>query len=184
MVFLSLNFLKNLHVNTIFHSNCTNLQSHQQCIWVLFTPHSHQHLLCLIFVIVILTDVRWHLILVLICIFLIINNIEHLYMCLCMVYIYILWKNVYPGGLLVLKLGYFLFVLSFMSSLWAFPGASDCNKSACNVIDRILIPGSGRYPGKGNGNPLQYSCLEDSMDRKAWKATVPGVAKSQTQLSD
>ena len=45
-----------------------------------------------------------------------------------------------------------------------------------------LIPGSGRSPGEGNGNPLQYSCLENPMDRGAWRATVPGVAKSQTQL--
>ena len=47
-----------------------------------------------------------------------------------------------------------------------------------------LIPGLGRYPGEGNGNPLQYSCLENSMDRGAWQATVHGVAKSQTRLSD
>ena len=47
-----------------------------------------------------------------------------------------------------------------------------------------LIPVSERCPGGGNGNPLQYSCLENSMDRGAWKATVQGVAKSQTQLSD
>ena len=45
------------------------------------------------------------------------------------------------------------------------------------------IPGSGRSPGVGNGNPLQYSCLENSMDRGTWWATVHGVAKSQTQLS-
>jgi len=45
-----------------------------------------------------------------------------------------------------------------------------------------LIPGSGRSPGGGNGNPLQYSCLENSMDRGAWWATVHGVAKSQTRL--
>ena len=47
-----------------------------------------------------------------------------------------------------------------------------------------LIPGSGRSPGGGNGNPLQYSCLENSMDRGAWWATVHGVAKSQTRLND
>ena len=47
-----------------------------------------------------------------------------------------------------------------------------------------LIPGSGRSPGVGNGNPLQYSCLENFMDRGAWWATIHGVAKSQTQLSD
>ena len=45
------------------------------------------------------------------------------------------------------------------------------------------IPGSGRSPGEGNGNPLQYSCLENSMDRGAWQATVHGIAKSRTQLS-
>ena len=49
--------------------------------------------------------------------------------------------------------------------------------------DMGLIPGSGRSPGKGNGNPLWYSCLENSMNRDAWWATVLGVAKSQTQLS-
>ena len=46
------------------------------------------------------------------------------------------------------------------------------------------IPGSGRYPGEGNGNPLQYSCLENSMDRGAWGATVYGAVESWTQLSD
>ena len=46
------------------------------------------------------------------------------------------------------------------------------------------IPGSGRSPGEGNGNPLQYSCLENPMDGEAWWATVHGVAKSQTRLSD
>ena len=46
--------------------------------------------------------------------------------------------------------------------------------------DLSLIPGSGRSPGEGNGNPLQYSCLESSMDKGAWWATVHGVAKSQT----
>ena len=47
-----------------------------------------------------------------------------------------------------------------------------------------LIPGSGRSPGEGNGKPLQYSCLENLMDRGAWGATVHGVTKNQTQLSD
>ena len=46
------------------------------------------------------------------------------------------------------------------------------------------VPGLGRFPAVGNGNPLQYSCLENSMDRGAWRATVHGVTKSQTQLSD
>ena len=54
-----------------------------------------------------------------------------------------------------------------------------------NVGDLVLIPGWGESPGKGNGKPLQYSCLENSMDRGAWRATVHGVAeKTQTQLGN
>ena len=60
------------------------------------------------------------------------------------------------------------------------PGGSDGKESACNAGDEGLIPGSGRTPGVGNGNPLQYFCLENSMDRGAWQATDHGVAKSQT----
>ena len=56
--------------------------------------------------------------------------------------------------------------------------------SASNAGDPGLIAGSRRSPGEGNGNPLQYSCLENPMDRGAWRATVHGVAKSQTRLSD
>ena len=56
--------------------------------------------------------------------------------------------------------------------------------SAGKVRDSGLIPGSGRSPGGGNGNPLQYSCLEKSMDREAWQATVHVFVKSQTQLTD
>ena len=65
-----------------------------------------------------------------------------------------------------------------------FPGGSEVTASACNVGDLGSIPGSGRSPGEGNGNPLQYSCLENPMDGGAGWATVHGVAKSQTQLSD
>ena len=65
-----------------------------------------------------------------------------------------------------------------------FPGGSVSKKSACNVGEPCSIPGSERSPGEGNGNPLQYSCLENSMDRGAWWATVYGVTKSQTQLND
>ena len=57
-------------------------------------------------------------------------------------------------------------------------------ESAYNAGDPGSIPGSGRSPGEGNGNPLLYSCLENPMDRGAWWATVHGVTKSQTQLSD
>ena len=58
-----------------------------------------------------------------------------------------------------------------------FPGSSDGKESACNVGDPSPAPGSGRSPGERHGNPLQYSCLEDSMDRGAWQATVHQVAK-------
>ena len=56
-------------------------------------------------------------------------------------------------------------------------------ESAYNAGDPGSIPGSGRSPGRGHGNPLQYSGLENSMDRGAWQATVHGVAKSRTRLS-
>ena len=61
---------------------------------------------------------------------------------------------------------------------------SDGKASAYNAGNLGLIPGLGRYSGEGNGNPLQYSCLGNPMDRGAWWATVSGVAKSRTQLSD
>ena len=64
-----------------------------------------------------------------------------------------------------------------------FPGDSGIKNLPANAGDVALIPGSGISPGRGNGNPLQYSCLENSMDRGAWWATVYGVTKSQTQLS-
>ena len=64
-------------------------------------------------------------------------------------------------------------------TLKGFPGGSDDKESACNAGDLGLIPGSGRSPGEGNGNPLQYSCLENPMDRGAWQATVHGVTKNQ-----
>ena len=69
-------------------------------------------------------------------------------------------------------------------SVTGFPGGSDGKASAYNAGDPDLIPGSGRSPGKGNGNPLQYSCLENPMEGGAWWATVHGVAKSWTRLSD
>ena len=71
--------------------------------------------------------------------------------------------------------------LTFKHQL-GFPGDSDGKESACNAGDLGSIPGAGRSPGERNGNPLQYSCLENSMDREAWWATVHGVAKSQTRL--
>ena len=63
---------------------------------------------------------------------------------------------------------------------WGFPGGSDSKESACNAGDSGSVPELGRFPGKGNGYPLQYSCLENSMDRGAWQALVHGVTKSCT----
>ena len=71
-------------------------------------------------------------------------------------------------------------------SEWSFPGVAvvkNLPASAGDTRDVSSIPGSGRSPGVGNGNLLQYACLEYSMNRGAWWATVRGVAKSQTQLS-
>ena len=65
-----------------------------------------------------------------------------------------------------------------------FPGVSDGKESASNAGDLDLIPELRGSPGEGNGNPFQYSCLENSMDRGVWWATVHGVTKSQTQLSN
>ena len=64
-----------------------------------------------------------------------------------------------------------------------FPGGSDGKESLCNAEDQGLTPGLGRSPGEGNGYPLQYSCLDNFMDRGAWWATVHWVAKSWTWLS-
>ena len=69
----------------------------------------------------------------------------------------------------------------------SFPGDSAVNNlpaHARDARDMGSIPGSGRFPGEGNGNPLQYSCLENLMDREAWRATVHGATESQIGLSD
>ena len=72
----------------------------------------------------------------------------------------------------------------FKGILQGFHDGSESKESAYNARDPGLNPGLGRSPGEGNGDPLQYSCLENSMDGGAWQATVHGVTKSQTQLSD
>ena len=65
---------------------------------------------------------------------------------------------------------------------FGFPCGSAGKESTCNTGDLGSIPGLGRSPGEGKGYPLQYSCLENSMDRGAWWATVQGIAKNQTRL--
>ena len=62
----------------------------------------------------------------------------------------------------------------------AFPGGSVVKKPPANAGDMCSISGSGRSPGEGNGNPLQYSCLENPVDRRAWRAAVHGVTQSNT----
>ena len=75
-----------------------------------------------------------------------------------------------------------MYLITYAYVCKSFPGGSDSEGSACSAGDLGLIPGSRRPPGKGNGNPLQYSCLENSMDRGAVGCSH-GVVKSRTQLS-
>jgi len=70
-----------------------------------------------------------------------------------------------------------LFTTIYKGALVGFSDGSDGKESACSAGDPSLIPGLGRSPGEGNGNPLQYSCLENPMDRGAWRATVHGVTE-------
>ena len=72
-----------------------------------------------------------------------------------------------------------LFMLRSFFLLWGFPSGSDSKESACNAGDLGPIPGLKTFPGEMNDNLLQYSCLENSMDRGAWQATVHWVTKSQ-----
>ena len=90
-----------------------------------------------------------------------------------------LWRNVCSSTLVC-------FLLSGRSSLYilAFPGGSAGKESTCSVGDLGSVPGLGRSPGEGKGYPVQYSCLEDSMNGVALSATDHSVSKSQTRLSD
>ena len=75
-----------------------------------------------------------------------------------------------------------IYIYIYINKKWGFPGSSAVKNPPANsegTRDAVSIPGSGRSPGGGNGNPLQYSCLENPTDRGAWWATVHGVAKSQ-----
>ena len=74
-----------------------------------------------------------------------------------------------------------LFRLRTGSQGKGLPGSSEGKESACNVEDLGSIPGLGRSSGEGNGNPLQYSCLENSTDRGTWRATVHEIPKSRTE---
>ena len=71
-----------------------------------------------------------------------------------------------------------------MLAKFGFPCGSDGKESVCNVGAPGSIPGLGRSPGEGNGNPLQCSCLENSKDKGAWRVTVHGVTESWNWMSD
>ena len=75
---------------------------------------------------------------------------------------------------------YFINYYNFIVTL-GFPGGSEVKVSASNAGDLGSIPGTGRSPGEGNGNLLQYSCLGNPMDRGAWQSTVPGVNKKENK---
>ena len=80
----------------------------------------------------------------------------------------------------MVKEGYIIYIHCIYHTVhMGFSGGSDGKESTCNVGDLSSVLGSGRCPGEGNDNPLQYSCLGNPMDRGAWQATVHGVAKSQ-----
>ena len=74
-------------------------------------------------------------------------------------------------------------LINFPKTMFGFPDSSVGKESACNAEDLGSIPGLGRSPGEGNGNPIQYSCLENPIDRGVWQDAVHGVANSQKQLS-
>ena len=76
------------------------------------------------------------------------------------------------------------FSLLDLTSSLGFPGGSDAEESSCNAGDQSSIPGQGRSPGGGNGYLLQYSGLQNPMDRGDWWGIVHGVAETQTQLSN
>ena len=77
-------------------------------------------------------------------------------------------------------MGHLTIINDGVKLIMGFPGVSAVKNPSANVVDMGLIPGWGRSPGEGNGNPLQYSCLVNPMDRGAWRAIIQEVLKSWT----
>ena len=108
---------------------------------------------------------------------------KHITYYICVIYITLYAINNYNIFIYILtyynyNILYIYVYFKLVYDTLGFPGDSDGKESACNMGIPSLIPGLGRSPGEGNGYPLQYSCLENSMDRRAWWATVYGVAKT------
>ena len=89
-------------------------------------------------------------------------------------------SNIITWNNLTIRNSFSFFLVFSTKSLWGFPGGSDSKESDCSVGDPGSIPGSGRSPRERNGYPLQYPCLENSMDREAWRTTVHRVTKNRT----
>ena len=102
---------------------------------------------------------------------------------MCLDHSHLNWFDIIELILIPTIFNSFLFLAFILFFFFPLPLGSDGKEFACSVEDPGLIPRLGRSPGEESGNPLQYSCLENSMDRGAWRATVHEVAKSQTRLS-
>ena len=98
---------------------------------------------------------------------------SNIFSCAYWPFVYLLWRTVYSDSLLTLKLC--CFIIELYGPILGFPCSSVGKESACSTGNPGSIPGLGRSPGEGNGYPLQCPCLQNSVDRGAWQATVHGV---------